>query len=338
MQISPVQRGIFDHQADRIEKILSSLALPTRVQGGHVSQDRVRYHLAPVSNAQVHQVRAISTKLAEAMGVYKVYIDEEEDGLVLDFPMEDEAHLRLIPLIMDTAHPLPMTSVMGISMHGKPLLLNFRRCETWHLGIFAPFKTGKSELLRTLIISLALYNRPSQLQFLGIDFSGKELSNIDALPHAIAQVAFEQNYAEEIIQWLVDEIKERKAKRVIYPDIVLVIDELDSVVSKSELIHGKLPLILHEGPKTGVHLMIASKKTRPDFLISHWRKSGVVTVRPVADRKRKGEIGQFEFRMAGEKVLAQVAWLPARDLQQAVTMIRTGWRVNKGSVDIRALW
>jgi hypothetical protein len=338
MQISQIQRGVFDHHADRIEKILSSLALPTRVQGGQVSHDRVRYHLAPVSNAQIHEVCAMSAKLAEAMGVYKVHIDEEEEGLVLDLPVEDEAHLRLLPLIMDAASPLPMTSIAGISTHGKPLLLNFRRGETWHLGIFSPLNTGKSELLRTLIVSLALYNRPSQFQLLGIDCSGKELSIIDALPHALSQVAFEQKYAEEIIQWVVEEIKERKMNRVIYPDIFLVIDDLDRVVSKSEFIHGKLPLILHEGPKTGVHLMVASKKVRPGSLISHWQKSGVVTVRPVAGRNRKGGIGQFEFQMVRKKVLAQVAWLPVMDLQQAVAMIRTGWRGSRGLVDVKKLW
>lgn len=342
MQISPVQRGVFEHQANRIEKVLSSLALPTRVQGGQVSRDRIRYHLAPVSNAQVHQVRAMSARVAEAMGVYKVHIDQDEEGLVLDLALEEESQLRLIPLIMDLAHPLPMTSVVGISMHGKPLLLNIRRIETWHLGIFAPIKSGKSELLRTMIISLALYNRQSQLQFFGIDFSGKELTVIDALPHAHAQVAIERGYAEEIIQWLVEEIEERKVNRVMYPDIVLAIDELDRVISQSELILGKLPLILHEGPKTGVHLMIASRNARPGSLMSNWRKSGVVTVWPVGDRDRMGDgnvaRGQFEFRIEGKKILTQVAWLPAKDLQQAITMVQTGWRANKGLVDLKALW
>jgi S-DNA-T family DNA segregation ATPase FtsK/SpoIIIE len=338
MQISQIRRGVFDHQADRIEKILSSLAVPTRVQGGQVNHDRVRYHLAPVSNAQAHEVCAMSTKLAEAMGVYKVDISEEGEGLVLDLPVKDEADLGLLPLIMDTTNPLPMTSIVGITMHGKPLLLNFRRREAWHLGIFAPLNTGKSELLRTLIVSLALYNRPSQFQLLGIDFSGMELSVIDALPHALSEVASEREYAEEVLRWVVEEMEERKVNREVYPDIFLVIDDLDKVVEESSCIHGRLPLILHEGPQTGVHLLVASKRARPGSLIDHWQKSGVVTVRPAAGRKRKGDSGQFEFQMARQKVFAQVAWLPAKHLQQAVTMIQTGWRANKGAVDVKKLW
>lgn len=338
MQVSAIQRGVFDHQADRIEKVLSALDLPTRVQGGQVGQDRIRYHLAPVSNTLVHQVSAMSGKLAEAMGVYKVYVDEEEDGLVLDLLIEDDAHLRLIPLIMESANPLPVTSIVGISTQGKPLLINFRRSESWHLGIFTPYKTGKSELLRTLIFSLALCNRPSQLQFLGIDFSGKELSVIDALPHLLTQVANDQMHAEEIIQWVVEEIYDRKTKRVIYPDIFLVIDQLETVMDHSDLLQKNLPFILHEGPLAGVHLMIASKKSRPGTLLPHWRKSGVVSVKPVNDRKRKVIVGQFEFQMPGEKMHAQVAWLPAKDLQQATTMVQTGWRSTRSSVDIKKLW
>lgn len=342
MQISPLQRGIYNLQANRIEKALTSLSIPTRIQGGEVGADRVRYHLAPLPDGQAHQIQEIAYKVAEAMGVYKIHVDEKEGGLVLDLPLEEDLSLRLIPLIEDLGCLLPMTAVLGISANGKPVLLNLRRDEMWHIFAYGPSNTGKSELLRTSILSLALNNRQSQVQFLGIDLSGKELSVLEALPHALGEVAVDPDYAEEMINWLAEEIKRRNMAGVIYPDIILVIDELEAVMHHSELFLRNLPLILQDGLKTGVHLITTSKEVRPGSFISSWRKSGVVIAKASSGISRAGTSeggkGQFEFQIAGKKMKVQVAWLPVQDLQQAVTMVRKGWRVKSTSIDLRALW
>ncbi|OGO19735.1 MAG: hypothetical protein A2Z14_00795 [Chloroflexi bacterium RBG_16_48_8] len=340
MPISPLRRGIYNRQADRIEKALFSLALPTRVQGGEVSKECVRYHLAPLPDGSAYQVNEIVSKVAEAMGVYKVHVNEVEEGWVLDLPLEGEFSLRLLPLIEDLGNLLPLTAVLGITASGKPLLLNLRRKETWHLFAYGPASTGKSELLRTVILSLALKNRPSQVQFLGIDLSGKELSVIEALPHVLAEVAVDPHYAEELMGWLGDEIERRKQAQGMYPDVILLIDELEGVMHHSEMLLRELPLILHEGSKIGVHLVATSKEIRPGSIMPNWRKSGTVVAKAGHD-VTQAEIaetgrGQFEFNVAGERTVAQVAWLPAQDLQQAITMVHTGWRSKSTAVNLKA--
>jgi DNA segregation ATPase FtsK/SpoIIIE-like protein len=342
MHISPFRRGMYDHQADRIEKALSSLSLPTRVQGGVVGREHVRFHLAPLPDMTTSQVKEIASRVAEAMGVYKVQVDEREEGWVLDLPLQDEFSLRLLPLIQSLNNLLPLTTVPGIATSGKPVLLNLRRCETWHIFVHGQSHTGKSELLRTFILSLALKNRPSQVQFLGIDFSGKELTVIDALPHALSEVAIDTGDTDELVHWLVDEIERRLEARIIYPDLILIIDELERVIDHSEILMKKLPLILRDGIKAGVHLIASSGEIRPGPFMPNWRRSGVVVAKARKGTSRtevgEAEQGQFEFQFCGEKIVAQVAWLPVRDLQQAVTMVRTGWRSKKDGMDLKALW
>jgi hypothetical protein len=125
---------------------------------------------------------------------------------------------------------------------------------------------------------------------------------------------------------------------VVYPDIFLIIDDLDDLMNSSEIIQRRLPQILQEGSKAGVHLIFACKKSRPGSWISQWRSSGICLVMPAANRKQKIAIGQFQFQIAGDKVLAQVAWMPAIDLQEAVSMVLNGWRVDKTPVDMKELW
>jgi DNA segregation ATPase FtsK/SpoIIIE-like protein len=342
MYISPLQRGIYNHQADRIEKALSSFALPTRVQGGEVGRNRVRYHLAPLPNMPTHQVREIALKVAEAMGVYQVRVDEVEDGWVLDLPIEGDFSLRLLPFIEGLNNLLPLTAVLGITASGKPMLLNLRRIETWHAFVYGSTNTGKSELLRTFILSLALKNRPSQVQFLGIDLTGKELVVLDALPHTLSEVAVDASYAEEVICWMVDEVERRKEDCVSFPDVILFVDELECVLHHSETLLKKLPLILTEGPKTGVHLIAASKEIRPGSIMPNWRRSGVVIAKAgneITQRTIRNALrGQFEFQVCGERIDAQVAWLPVYDLQQAVRIVCAGDPSTRWDVDLRALW
>jgi S-DNA-T family DNA segregation ATPase FtsK/SpoIIIE len=52
-----------------------------------------------------------------------------------------------------------------------------------HVGIAGAPQSGKSALLRSLILALALTNTPREVQFYGLDFGGGGLSSIAGLPH-----------------------------------------------------------------------------------------------------------------------------------------------------------
>ncbi|MGA5300900.1 type VII secretion protein EccCa [Nucisporomicrobium flavum] len=52
-----------------------------------------------------------------------------------------------------------------------------------HVGIAGAPQSGKSTLLRSLVLSLALTNTPREVQFYGLDFGGGGLASIAGLPH-----------------------------------------------------------------------------------------------------------------------------------------------------------
>ncbi|MGC4901974.1 type VII secretion protein EccCa [Micromonospora echinospora] len=52
-----------------------------------------------------------------------------------------------------------------------------------HVGIAGAPQSGKSTLLRSLILALSLANTPREVQFYGLDFGGGGLASISGLPH-----------------------------------------------------------------------------------------------------------------------------------------------------------
>ena len=52
-----------------------------------------------------------------------------------------------------------------------------------HVGIAGAPQSGKSTLLRTLVLALALTHTPEQVQFYGLDFGGGGISALAGLPH-----------------------------------------------------------------------------------------------------------------------------------------------------------
>jgi DNA segregation ATPase FtsK/SpoIIIE, S-DNA-T family len=52
-----------------------------------------------------------------------------------------------------------------------------------HVGVAGAPQTGKSTLIRTLLLSLALTHSPLQVQFYCLDFSGGGLASVSGLPH-----------------------------------------------------------------------------------------------------------------------------------------------------------
>ncbi|NIM95140.1 MAG: hypothetical protein GTO18_15700 [Anaerolineales bacterium] len=342
MPVSRVERGLLDRLADRIEEVLSSYEIPIRVHGGEVGQEWVRYHLTPLSQEQSQRIHRVTKRVAEAMGVYQVRVAEVEDGLALDLPIKNDNELRLLPLLEDLRGLLPLTAVIGISTNGQPLLINLRRMKTWHMFVTGKLGSGKSELLRTILLSLAFASRPSQLQFLGIDLSGRELTCIESLPHALAEVACDIDYALEIVDWLYEEAERRKRFNIHYPDLVLLIDDIERLEPRGKVLISKMDKIIRIGSDTGIHMIATENDGFRNARVMKWRREESVIAR--ARRKTSREIskspsvGQFEFHLDGGWIHSQVAWMPVKDLQVAVSSIRTARSKDVHQKDLRSLW
>jgi hypothetical protein len=216
-------------------------------------------------------------------------------------------------------------------MEGRPLLLNLTKASTWNLLVYAPKGYGKSELIRTLMMSLALTSRRSHMGMLGIDIGGRELAVLESLPHALTDLATEPKFAGEIITWLSQEAGRRLVAGVDSPHLVLLIDDLAWITDKREK-HALAALehIGEVGVDVGVHFIAAAQAPLPAALRDLADHRGVVEVVPDESTflKSKNSVGRFQFTTSTDINTADVAWLSLRDLDTASKLAAAGWRAT----------
>ncbi len=329
MAASHFERAWLDQQADEIEQILADLSFPTRIQGGEVAQDRIRYHAAPMLAGELTDIRAMEENLSRAMGIPHIRLASDEEGLEIEIPRDGEADLRLLPMLHALGDLMPMSAVLGMTSDGHPLILNLRNKQTWHLLHEADFDYDGHELERTILISLALTTRQAQLQMLGIDPSGRELIMLEALPHALAHVAISSNEAAELCQWLAEELERRTSASITRPDLVVFLGEdawKEGFMRPAA--HSALAAALRYGHQTGIHLI--------GFMPGEFRASrangsgreGIVRAHRSAHGGR-GQAASYIFECRNERFDAELAWLSARDLDTSIRLAASGWQASR---------
>ncbi|MEU9450817.1 FtsK/SpoIIIE domain-containing protein [Streptomyces sp. NPDC048277] len=143
--------------------------------------------------------------------------------------------------------------------------------------------SGKSELLQTLVASLAVANRPDELNFVLIDYKGgSAFAECEDLPHTVGMVTdLDTHLVERALVSLGAELRRREHilaqaaakdiddhtdKRTRRPELaplprlVLVIDEFASMVRELPDFVSGLVNIAQRGRSLGIHLMLATQR------------------------------------------------------------------------------
>ena len=138
--------------------------------------------------------------------------------------------------------------------------------------------SGKSELLRTLVVSLAAQSSPDHVTMILVDFKGG--STFDAcerLPHTVGVVTdLDDGLAERVLVSLDAEVRRRerllravgvddlrgyrRADDAPLPRLVVVIDEFASLAKELPEFLGALVAVAQRGRSLGIHLLLATQR------------------------------------------------------------------------------
>jgi S-DNA-T family DNA segregation ATPase FtsK/SpoIIIE len=180
---------------------------------------------------------------------------------------------------------------LGVDVVGNPFLMNL--CEAPHLLIAGTTGSGKSVCLNTILASILLHYRPSDVQLLLVDPKMVEMSQYNGIPHLLHPVITDPKEAARVLEYLVGEMGRRNdlfrrhgvrnidsynaklgmikpgettAERLSY--IVVVVDELgDLALAKGVDIETLLTRLAQMARAAGIHMVLATQRPSVDVIV-----------------------------------------------------------------------
>ena len=344
-------RRRLDLQADRIEAVLASHQAPARVWGGVVTPRFIRFQLSTGLGVKVNKVAQLSEEIALSLGVRSARVYRQHGAIQVEVPLDRPQPVRLLPLcrrLSNGAIP-PLTAVLGVDEEGAPLLLRLSSPDVVHALLAGTTGSGKTALARSLLLSLALYNRQGALQLLLIDPKGRGFAPLAGLPHLLGQVASTPEAGAAALAWLVREMERRDAQRSSAPAIVAAIDELaDLLATGGKAVEEALVRLAQRGREAGIHLLCCTQKPAAAVMSGVLKANFPVRLvgsvaspedaRVAAGLAGTGAeklLGRGDFLLVnkGEVVRFQAAYAAEPDIAEAVAFLANGRRQGGGGAE-----
>jgi S-DNA-T family DNA segregation ATPase FtsK/SpoIIIE len=264
-------------QADLIEAVLAEHGVSARVAGGVVTPRWIRYNALLEFGTRLSKIRSLSEELARALSTGGCRVARRGAGVAIEIPRTDPQPIRLLPLLdqLSGEGTFPaFTATLGVEESGTPLLARLPSPDVAHMLIAGDGSAGKTTLMRSLALGLAMTNRApvpgangkqKTLGLVLIDTQGDAFGAFNELPHLTRGAVGDVGEAREALRSLVL-LSRAVAGRTdsetpAMQRIVVLIDNLDALIcTGGEVVRDALSQLLKTGRKAGVHLVVAVER------------------------------------------------------------------------------
>ncbi len=260
--MTTLPREWLDYQADQIEALLAAHRQEALVVGVQISPRWVRFDLRLGLGTKISSIENLSEELALALEAPNVRVTRTGGSLAVEIPLPDPEPIHLLNLLESVPMLPPVTAVLGLTADGDPHMLPLMAPEVTHVLIAGATGCGKTELLRSLLLSLALYNRQAHLQCILIDPKRRGLTPLNGLPHLIAPVATSPEDVHHLLELAVAEMERRDAEDAPpSPRIIIAVDEVgDLLAVAGDEVESLLVRLAQRGREAGFHLIASTQR------------------------------------------------------------------------------
>ena len=255
-------------QAAGIEAVFERHDLAAQVAGGQLEAERTRFIVHGQLPAGRETLRELEQDLVDSLNVHRVHIAQENGALYVEVDQGQPPAISLLDILQRIAPLPPYVAALGWTTEDRPLLFNLAAEDSTHILLAGAPGAGKTALLRTIALSLALHNRQSEIQMLfidpdlpGSDAGGLGLHAMQYLPHVLAGLVTQTEDIADVLTFLEDEMGYRTDHHIWQPRIVVIVDRLAALLREDEgPIRKALHALLLRGPGAGIHFALSTRR------------------------------------------------------------------------------
>jgi S-DNA-T family DNA segregation ATPase FtsK/SpoIIIE len=275
------QTLLTDALADQLITILSSFGLETEYQGMAIGPAFVRIKLKPHLGVKVNSILRLSDDLRVQLGVSQSPLIAPQAGYVsVDLPRPDRQTAHFETYVRPVPGGIP-TVAIGVNLENQLVEADLADPNTCHFLVGGTTGSGKSEFLRSQLLSLLTRHAPPQLKIALVDPKRVTFPEFEQLPYLYQPIVKDSDGAMALMNRLVAEMEQRyqqfeqsrcadlgqynQQTRHPLPRIVCLFDEYADFMADKTSRQGLENGIKRLGAMAraaGIHLIIATQ--RPD--------------------------------------------------------------------------
>lgn len=257
-------------QLGQIEQTLLRNGVQSEIAHGTAGSQSISFAFREKLASGVEQLRAVAAELKKALLVDDVSVQQSDGFLQVRVGSPAAAAVPLFELLDYLPDLKSATAVLGLAEDGRVITHDLADRNSPHMLVLGDRASGKTALLRSMAVSLALGSKQSEAQFVAIcptdaDRERQQVQEgawkpLNYLPHMLCDVAFRQTEIRELLLFLVGEMAHREKHRFDHPHIIVFVEQLEVVLQRGGAEAAKaVHELVQRGEETGIHLIATSR-------------------------------------------------------------------------------
>ncbi|MBF2078587.1 MAG: PD-(D/E)XK nuclease family protein, partial [Synechococcales cyanobacterium T60_A2020_003] len=275
-----------DEIGESLVQTLESFGVGVTYQGAAIGPAFIRVKLKPMPGVKVNSILKLSDDLRVQLGIVSPPMIAPQAGYVsIDLPRPDRQSAYFDRYIQpEDLPPTASTRIaIGVNLEGQLIEADLSDPNTCHFLVGGTTGSGKSEFLRSLLLSLLTRYSPRNLKVALVDPKRVTFPEFETIPWLYTPVAKESDRAIELMDRLVAEMESRYQKFEtnkcndlksynqknlqntdrLLPRIVCIFDEYADFMAEKETAQALELSIKRLGAMAraaGIHLIIATQR------------------------------------------------------------------------------
>ncbi len=281
-------------KGEKLIRILENFGIKAELLATHIGPSVTKFEIKPDPSVKVSKISGISDNIKMELAAQDIRIEAPIPGrnaVGIEIPNVESTAVRMFSLIRSIPSDLKSKKTLfalGKDLLGQPVYCDMHRMP--HLLIAGATGSGKSVCMNTIITSLILRSKPSEVKLLLIDPKKVEFTPYKEIPHLIAPVISDSTEASKALNVIVEMMEERYdlfAKTSVrniegynqkveqYPEennekmpyIIVIIDELaDLMAVAGKEVEISIQRITQLARAAGIHLIVATQRPSTDVI------------------------------------------------------------------------